>query len=95
MGRKLGLDGQAVGYAVLERLLTEDALEPCWESQDSIGIAHHVLEAAEVEFQPRNKKLVLTFDLSEPDETPAPAEPFVDDEPVPYVPAADDKAATT
>ena len=88
MGRKLGIDGQAVAYAVLEGLLAEDVTEPMWENQDSNGIAHHVLEAAEVEYQPRARKLILTFDLSDPDQTPAPAERFVDDEPVDFVPVA-------
>jgi hypothetical protein len=83
MARKLGMDGQAVAYAVLEGLLNEPETEPMWDSDDSNGIAHHLLEAAEVEFQPRARKLILTFDLAEPDDAPA---PYVDDEPVPYVP---------
>lgn len=88
MARKLGIDGKAVAYAVIEGVLTEDATNMLWDNQDAVGIAHHVLEAAEVEYQPRARKLILTFDLSEPDE---PATPNgyvgVDDEPVPYVPA--------
>lgn len=97
MGRKLGIDNHAVAYAVLEGLLAEDATGPMWDSQDSNGIAHHLLEAAEVEFQPRARKLILTFDLAEPDDNPGPTDgtayvggtAFVDDEPVPYVPAAE------
>lgn len=88
MGRKLGIDGQAVAYAVIENVLTEDATNTLWDNADVIGIAHHLIEAADVEFQPRARKLILTFDLAEPDEQPAAA--FVDDEPVPYVPAAAD-----
>lgn len=89
MARKLGIDGQAVAYAVLERLLAEDAIVPCFENLDCNGVADHLISAADVEFQPRTRKLVLTFDLAEPKEAPA-TEPFVDDEPVPYVPAQND-----
>lgn len=85
MGRKLGIDSKAVAYAVLEDLLNEDVTEPMWESQDSNGIAHHLLEAAEVEFQPRARKLILTFDLGEPDD-PWAAPGVQVDQPVPYVP---------
>jgi hypothetical protein len=87
MGRKLGIDSKAVAYAVLEDLMNEEAVEPCWESRDSNGIAHHLLEAAEVEFQPRARKLILTFDLAEPEEAPAMTYVGADDEPVPFVPA--------
>lgn len=88
MARKLGLDGTAVAYAALSDLLCESSTEILWENQDSNGIAAHLLEAADVEFQPRTRKLILTFDLSgeAPPPAPAPA-PYVDDEPVPYVPA--------
>lgn len=86
MARKLGMDGQAVAYAVLEGLMNEDALNAAWDSCDSIAITHHLIEAAEVEFQPRARKLILTFDLAEPDE---PAAPYVDDEPIDLVPADD------
>lgn len=99
MARKLGLDGQAVAYGVLEALLGESALDGCWlggGTSQSI-VAHHLLEAADHEYQPRARKLILTFDLAEPDDPwkppgvqqPATAE-YVDDEPVPYVPAEDE-----
>lgn len=87
MARKLGIDGQAVAYAVLETVFTEDATNTLWDNCDVIGLAHHLIEAADVEFQPRARKLILTFDLSEPDE-PA-AAPYVDDEPIDLVPADD------
>lgn len=64
MARKLAIDSQAVAYAVLEDLLSEEALHLSWENQDVNGVAHHVLEAADVEYQPRARKLILTFDLS-------------------------------
>ncbi|MGZ0150682.1 hypothetical protein ACXJJ3_26730 [Kribbella sp. WER1] len=82
MARKLGVDGQAVAYAVLEGLMNERGTLPMWESQDSNGIAHHLLEAADVEYQPRARKLILTFDLSEPDDPWAGA----GNEPVAYTP---------
>lgn len=67
MARKLAIDGQAVAYVVLEELLGEDKLRGVWAgpsgSLPSV-VAHHVLEAADVEFQPRARKLILTFDLS-------------------------------
>ena len=88
MARKLAIDSKAVAFAVIEELLAEPETEVLWENQDSNGIAHHVLEAADVEYQPRARKLILTFDLSDPDQTPAPAERFVDDEPVDFVPVA-------
>lgn len=84
MARKLAIDEKAVAYAVLEDLLGEDVIAICWENQDVNGVAHHVLEAADVEYQPRARKLILTFDLSG-----EPTKPYVDDEPVPYVPADD------
>lgn len=79
MARKLAIDSKAVAYAVLEDLLNEDATEPMWESQDSNGIAHHLLEAADVEYLPRARRLSLSFDLSGDAADP--------DEPIPYVPA--------
>lgn len=78
MGRKLGIDSKAVAYAVLEDLLNEDATEQMWESQDSNGIAHHLLEAADVDYLPRARRLTLSFDLSGDLDS---------DEPIPYVPA--------
>lgn len=82
MARKLAIDEKAVAYAVLEDLLAEDEIAICWENQDVNGVAHHVLEAADLDYQPRARKLILTFDLSG-----EPPKPFVDDEPVGYVPA--------
>ena len=64
MARKLAIDSKAVAFAVIEELLAEPETEVLWENQDSNGIAHHVLEAADVEYQPRARKLILTFDLS-------------------------------
>lgn len=64
MARKLNLDGAAVGHAVMVILLEEPEVEPCLNSCDVAGIAEHLLDAAEVEFQPRARKLILTFDLS-------------------------------
>lgn len=72
MARKLAIDSQAVAYAVLENLLGEPILEPCWDNQDVNGVADHILSAADVEFQPRARKLILTFDLSGEPTTPAP-----------------------
>lgn len=66
MARRLGIDEKAVAYAVLEDLLGEDEIAICWDNQDVNGVAHHVLEAADIEFQPRARKLILTFDLSDP-----------------------------
>lgn len=87
MGRKLGLDGQAVAYAVLEQVLEEQVIADCWVSGSKPSyVADHLLRAADVEFQPRARKLILTFDLSDPDEKPA---PYVDDEPIALVPADD------
>lgn len=86
MARKLAIDSKAVAYAVLESLLAEPDIELCWENCDSNGVADHVLQAADVEYQPRARKLILTFDLSgEPgsievprDLTPMP-DPALDD----------------
>lgn len=78
MARKLAIDSKAVAYAVLEDLLNEDATEQMWESQDSNGIAHHLLEAADVEYLPRARRLTLSFDLS--------GELGDPDEPIPYAP---------
>lgn len=64
MGRKLALDGAAVGQAVMVTLLAEPEVEPCFNSSDITGVAEHILDAADVEFQPRARKLILTFDLS-------------------------------
>lgn len=64
MARKLAIDSKAVAYAVIEELMAEPETEPMWDNQDSNGIAHHLLDAADVEFQPRARKLILTFDLS-------------------------------
>lgn len=64
MARKLNLDGAAVGHAVMVTLLSEPEVEPCIDNSDVVGIADHLLDAAEVEFQPRARKLILTFDLS-------------------------------
>lgn len=78
MARKLAIDSKAVAYAVVEELLNEPETEVLWDNQDSNGIAHHLLDAADVEYQPRARKLILTFDLSgEPGslEVPAAAEP--------------------
>lgn len=86
MARKLAIDGQAVAYAVLEQLLGEDEIAICWENQDVNGVAHHMLEAADLEYQPRARKLILTFDLSGETADP-PRTEFVDDEPVGYVPS--------
>lgn len=86
MARKLGLDGQAVAYAVLEQVLEEPVIQDCWVSGSKPSyVADHLLRAADVEFQPRARKLILTFDLSDPDE-PA-AAPYVDDEPIELLPA--------
>ena len=74
MARKLAIDSKAVAFAVIEELLAEPETEVLWENQDSNGIAHHVLEAADVEYQPRARKLILTFDLSgEPGSLEVPA----------------------
>lgn len=90
MGRKLGLDGQAVAYAVLEQILEEPVIQDCWVSGSKPSyVADHLLRAADVEFQPRARKLILTFDLSDPDDpgpTDGKAYVGVDDEPVPFVP---------
>ncbi|MET9313810.1 hypothetical protein ABZX12_18515 [Kribbella sp. NPDC003505] len=64
MARKLAIDSKAVAYAVIGELLAEPETEILWDNQDSNGIADHVLQAADVEFQPRARKLILTFDLS-------------------------------
>lgn len=96
MARKLAIDSKAVAYAVLEDLLNEDVTGPMWESQDSNGIAHHLLEAGDVEYLPRARRLTLSFDLSGDADEPGPGDRrFVgaDDEPVPYVPADDLAAA--
>lgn len=82
MARKLAIDSQAVAYAVLEDLLAEDEIAIYWENQDVNGVAHHLLDAADLEYQPRARKLILTFDLSG-----EPTKPYVDNEPMPYVPA--------
>lgn len=88
MGRKLGLDGQAVAYAVLEKVLEEPVIQDCWVSGSKPSyVADHLLRAADVEFQPRARKLILTFDLSDPDEPTYKA--TTDDEPIGLVPADD------
>lgn len=66
MGRKLSIDETAVAQAVLTSLLNEDQLETAFEAFDTTRIAEHVLDAAEVEYKPTARKLVLTFDLSGP-----------------------------
>lgn len=85
MARKLAIDSQAVAYAVLENLLAESAVEPCFENQDVNGVADHLITAADVEYLPRARRLTLSFDLSgEPSGESADL-----DEPVPYVPVDD------
>lgn len=83
MARKLAIDDKAVAYAVLEELFGEDELMGVWQGGTAPSIAaHHLLEAADFEFQPRARKLILTFDLSgEPGalEVPAVAPPDVVD----------------
>jgi hypothetical protein len=64
MARKLAIDETAVAQAVLVTLLSEDQLEAAIEALDLVSIAEHVLDAAEVEYKPTARKLVLTFDLS-------------------------------
>lgn len=84
MARKLAIDGQAVAYAVLEALLAESAIEPCWDNQDINGVADHVITAADVEYLPRARRLTLSFDLSGEPSTSGEAQDL--DEPVPFVP---------
>lgn len=78
MARKLAIDSQAVAYAVLGDLLAEldgDTIGIALDGQDTNGITNHLLEAADVEYQPRARKLILTFDLSgEPAQPDQPAE---------------------
>lgn len=81
MARKLAIDGQAVAYAVLENLLAESVIEPCWDNQDVNGVADHLITAADVEYLPRARRLTLSFDLSG-----EPGESADLDEPVPFVP---------
>lgn len=87
MARKLGIDSQAVAYAVIGDLLAElgrDAIGIALDAQDTNGITNHLLEAADVEYLPRARRLTLSFDLS--GESPDP------DEPIPYVPTDEDRA---
>lgn len=71
MARKLAIDETAVAQAVLVTLLSEDELEAPLEALDLASVAEHILEAAEVEYKPTARKLVLTFDLSGEAKPPA------------------------
>lgn len=83
MARKLAIDETAVAQAVLVTLLNEDQLESALEAFDTVAVAEHVLDAAEVEYKPTARKLVLTFDLSGEAKPPAAvnAEYHVEDDP--------------
>lgn len=79
MARKLAIDSKAVAFAVVEELLAEPQIEACWDNQDSNGVADHILQAADVEFQPRARKLILTFDLSGEPADPVAPTPVIED----------------
>jgi hypothetical protein len=83
MARKLAIDETAVAQAVLVTLLSEEELEAPLEALDLVSVAEHVLAAAEVEYKPTARKLVLTFDLSGDAKPPAAvnAEYRVEDDP--------------
>lgn len=82
MARKLAIDSQIVAFTVVAQLLSEEQISTAFESADTITVAEHLLEAADIEYLPRARRLTLSFDLS--------GEPAGQDEPVPYVPAETD-----
>jgi hypothetical protein len=82
MARKLAIDDQAVAHAVINQLLAEDEIAPAFDNADTITVAEHLIDAADIEYLPRARRLTLSFDLSG---EPGP-EPDLD-EPIPLVPA--------